>query len=128
MRALGTPTRFPDPQYMLTSPTPQWIDWINEEVDDLDRELENEMRRPPDPTDPFNGTAGGIFTPLQYDQTTSRDVNTTTQGGHYKQTTSTSTPTKTNIKKYIPTRKQHTKQYKKKAVPTGQDSSRITFK
>ena len=80
MRALGTPTRFPDPQYMLTSPTPQWIDWINEEVDDLDRELENEMRRPPDPTDPFNGTAGGIFTPLQYDQTTSRDVNTTTQG------------------------------------------------
>ena len=80
MRALGTPTRFPDPQYMLTSPTPQWIDWINEENDDLDRELENEMRRPPDPTDPFNGTAGGIFTPLQYDQTTLREGNTTTQG------------------------------------------------
>ena len=79
MRALGTPTRFPDPQYMLTSPTPQWIDWINEEIDDLDIELENEMRRPPDPTDLFNGTAGGILTPLQYDQTTLREENTTTQ-------------------------------------------------
>ena len=49
-------------------------------IDDLDRELENEMRRPPDPTDLFNGTAGGIFTPLQYDQTTLREENSTTQG------------------------------------------------
>ena len=69
MRALGLPTRFPDPSRMDNSPTNKWINWINIEATRLQEEIEQEMKNVQDPDDPFNGTAGGVFQPLKYDVT-----------------------------------------------------------
>ena len=80
MRGLGTPTRFPDPNYMSTSQPREWIRWINEEIDDLDREIQAEISSLADPNDPFNGTAGGIFSALPRDNSETREeINHTTQ-------------------------------------------------
>ena len=69
MRALGLPTRFPDPSRMGNSPTNKWINWINVEATRLQEEIEQEMKNVQDPDDPFNGTAGGVFQPLKHDVT-----------------------------------------------------------
>ena len=80
MRGLGTPTRFPDPHYMSTSQPREWIRWINEEIDDLDREIQTEISSLADPNDPFNGTAGGIFSALPRDTSETREeIKITTQ-------------------------------------------------
>ena len=45
-----------------------WITWIREESNDLITAIDEEKLRMRDPDDPFNGTAGGIFDPLQHEE------------------------------------------------------------
>ena len=68
MRPLGLPQRFPEPQSMRNCTTSTWITWIREESNDLITALDEEKLRMRDPDDPFNGTAGGIFDPLQHEE------------------------------------------------------------
>ena len=65
MRILELPTRFPQPQNMKDSPVTTWITWIREESNKLIAAIDDEITRRQDPDDPFDGTASGIFSPLQ---------------------------------------------------------------
>ena len=67
MRPLGLPQRFPEPQSMKNCSTSTWIAWIREENNDLIAAIDEENARRRDPDDPFDGTAGGIFAPLQHE-------------------------------------------------------------
>ena len=67
MRPLGLPQRFPEPQNMKNCSTSTWITWIREESNDLIAAIDEENARRRDPDDPFDGTAGGIFAPLQHE-------------------------------------------------------------
>ena len=67
MRVLHLPKNFPDPQSMRQSPVPTWIKWIREESERIVKDLEEEMKPRNDPDDPFDGTASGIFNPLEFD-------------------------------------------------------------
>ena len=42
-----------------------WMNWIREETDEIMKQLEEERNSRSDPDDPFNGTANGVFLPLQ---------------------------------------------------------------
>ena len=42
-----------------------WTNWIREETDEIMKQLEEEEDSISDPDDPFNGTANGVFHPLQ---------------------------------------------------------------
>ena len=42
-----------------------WTNWIHEETDEIMKQLEEERDSRSNPDDPFNGTANGIFRPLQ---------------------------------------------------------------
>ena len=42
-----------------------WTNWIREETDEIMKQLEEERDSRSDPDDPFNGTANGVFLPLQ---------------------------------------------------------------
>ena len=42
-----------------------WTNWIREETDKIMKQLEEERDSRSDPDDPFNGTANGVFLPLQ---------------------------------------------------------------
>ena len=66
MRPLGLPQRFPEPQSMKNCSTSTWIAWIREENNDLIIAIDEENAQRRDPDDPFDGTAGGIFAPLQH--------------------------------------------------------------
>ena len=72
MRALGVPTRFPEPSHMENSPTNKWIHSINVEAENLQKEINEEIKQVQDPDDPFDGTAGGVFQPLVQDLTEAR--------------------------------------------------------
>ena len=65
MRTLELPQRFPLPQSMKDSPVVTWVQWIREESNKLIAAIEDEIARRQDPDDPFDGTASGIFPPLQ---------------------------------------------------------------
>ena len=65
MRILELPTRFPQPQNMKDSPVTTWITWIREESNKLIATIDDKITRRQDPDDPFDGTASGIFAPLQ---------------------------------------------------------------
>ena len=67
MHPLGLPQRFPEPQSMKNCSTSTWIAWIREENNDLIAAIDEENARRRDPDDPFDGTAGGIFAPLQHE-------------------------------------------------------------
>ena len=67
MRPLGLPQRFPEPQSMKNCSTSTWIAWIREENNDLIAAIDEENAQRRDPDDPFDGTAGGIFAPLQHE-------------------------------------------------------------
>ena len=41
------------------------MNWIREETDEIMKQLEEERDSRSDPDDPFNGTANGVFQPLQ---------------------------------------------------------------
>ena len=59
------PTRFPRPENMAQGDIAVWTNWIREETDELMKQLEEERDSRSDPDDPFNGTANGVFQPLQ---------------------------------------------------------------
>ena len=65
MRTLGLPKRFPSLQTMKNSPISTWITWVRDENNDLIAAIDEEIARRGDPDDPFDGTASGIFPPLQ---------------------------------------------------------------
>ena len=65
MRFLVLPTRFPRPESMSQGDTTFWTNWIREETDEIMKQLEEERDSRSDPDDPFNGTANGVFQPLQ---------------------------------------------------------------
>ena len=67
MPPLGLPQRFPEPQSMKNCLTSTWIAWIREENNDLIAAIDEEDARRRDPDDPFDGTTGGIFGPLQHE-------------------------------------------------------------
>ena len=45
--------------------TAVWTNWIREETDEIMKQLEEERDSRSNPNDPFNGTANGVFLPLQ---------------------------------------------------------------
>ena len=65
MRFLILPTRFPKPESMGQGDIAVWTNWIHEETDEIMKQLEEERDSRSDPDDPFNGTANGVFLPLQ---------------------------------------------------------------
>ena len=65
MRFLILPTRFPRPESMGQGDIVVWTNWIREETDEIMRQLEEERDSRSDRDDPFNGTANGVFLPLQ---------------------------------------------------------------
>ena len=65
MRFLILPTRFPRPESMGQGDVTVWTNWIREEMDEIMKQLEEERDSRSDPDDPFDGTANGIFRPLQ---------------------------------------------------------------
>ena len=65
MRILELPQRFPLPQNMKNSPVETWVQWIRDESNKLIAAIDEEIARRQDPDDPFDGTASGIFPPLQ---------------------------------------------------------------
>ena len=65
MRFLILPTCFPRPQSMGQGDVAVWTNWIREETDEIMKQLEEERDSRRDPDDPFNGTANGVFLPLQ---------------------------------------------------------------
>ena len=65
MRELGLPKRFPSPQTMKNSPISTWITWMRDENNELIAAIDEEIARRRDPDDPFDGTASGVFPPLQ---------------------------------------------------------------
>ena len=68
MHPLGLPKRFPVPQNMKNCPIATWITWIRDESNELIAAIDEENVRRRDPDDPFDGTASGIFAPLQHDE------------------------------------------------------------
>ena len=65
MRFLTLPTHFPRPESMGQGDIAVWTNWIPEETDKIMKQLEEERNSRSDPDDPFNGTANGVFQPLQ---------------------------------------------------------------
>ena len=65
MRFLVLPTHFPRPENMAQGDISVWMNWIREETDEIMKQLEEERHSRRDPDDPFNGTANGVFQPLQ---------------------------------------------------------------
>ena len=65
MRFLISPTRFPRRESMAQGDIAVWTNWIRAETDEIMKQLEEEKDSRSDPDDPFNGTANGVFHPLQ---------------------------------------------------------------
>ena len=65
MRFLILPTQFPRPESMGQGDVAVWRNWIREETDEIMKQLGEERDSRSDPDDPFNGTANGVFLPLQ---------------------------------------------------------------
>ena len=65
MRFLILPMHFPRPESMGQGDSAVWTNWIWEETDQVMKQLEEERDSRSDPDDPFNGTANGVFLPLQ---------------------------------------------------------------
>ena len=65
MRFLVLPTRFPRPESMGQGDIAVWTNWIREETDEIMKQLQEEEDSISDLDDPFNGTANGVFHPLQ---------------------------------------------------------------
>ena len=65
MRFLLIPTQFPRPESMEQGDVAVWTNWICEKMEEIMKQLEEERDSRSDPDDPFNGTANGVFLPLQ---------------------------------------------------------------
>ena len=67
MHTLGLPKRFLQPQNMKDSSVTTWITWMRDESNELIAAIDEEVTKRQDPDDPFDGTASGIFLPLQHE-------------------------------------------------------------
>ena len=76
MRFLLLPMHFPRPESMGQGDIAVWTNWIGEETDEIMKQLEEERDSRSDPDDPFNGTANGVFLPLQDPLSLPRPVQT----------------------------------------------------
>ena len=65
MRFLILPTQFPRPESMGQGDVAVWTNWICEETEEIMKQLEEERDSRSNPDDLFNGTANGVFLPLQ---------------------------------------------------------------
>ena len=65
MMFLVLPTHFPRPESIGQGDMAVWTKWICEEINKIMKQLEEERGSRSDPDDPFNGTANGVFLPLQ---------------------------------------------------------------
>ena len=65
MRFLILPMHFSRPESMGQGDIAVWTNWKREETDEIMKQLEEESDSRSDPDDPFNGTANGVFLPLQ---------------------------------------------------------------
>ena len=75
MHPLGLPKHFPVPQNMKNCPIATWVTWIRDESNELIAAIEEENVRRRDPDDPFDGTASGIFAPLQHEEEIHQEQN-----------------------------------------------------
>ena len=65
MSFLLLPTRFPSPETMGQRDVTVWTNWVREETEVVMNQLEEELVARGDPDNPFNGSANGVFQPLQ---------------------------------------------------------------
>ena len=65
MQFLLLPTRFPSRESIRQGDITVWTNWICEETEVIMNQLEEEMVARGNPDDPFNGSANGIYEPLQ---------------------------------------------------------------
>ena len=65
MRFLLLPARFPSPETMGQGDVTVWMNWVREETEVVMNQLEEELVASGDPDGPFNGSANGVFQPLQ---------------------------------------------------------------
>ena len=94
------PTRFPRPESMSQGDTTVWTNWIREETDEIMKQLEEERCSRSDPDDPFNGTANGVFQPLQDPLSLPPPVQMPTRQGNNSEGSEHSQNSRKNVKKH----------------------------
>ena len=102
MRLLVLPTRFPRPESMSQGDTTVWTNWIREETDEIMKQLEEERDSRSDPDDPFNGTANGVFRPLQDPLSLPPPVQTPKRQGNNSKDSEHSQNSQKNVRKDNP--------------------------
>ena len=102
MRFLVLPTRFPRPESMSQGDTTVWTNWIREETDEIMKQLEEERDSRSDPDDPFNGTANGVFQPLQDPLSLPPPVQTPKRQGNNSEDLEHSQNLRKNVRKHNP--------------------------
>ena len=100
MRFLVFPTRFPRPESMSQGDTTVWTNWIREETDEIMKQLEEERDSRSDPDDPFNGTANGVFQPLQDPLSLPPPVQTPKRQGNNSEDSEHSQNSRKNVRKH----------------------------
>ena len=99
MRFLVLPTRFPRPENMAQGDIAVWTNWIREETDEIMKQLEEERDSRSDPDDPFNGTANGVFQPLQDPLSLPPPVQTPKRQGNISEDSEHSQNLRENVRK-----------------------------
>ena len=102
MRFLVLPTRFPRPESMSQGDTTVWTNWIREETDEIMKQLEEERDSRSNPDDLFNGTANGVFQPLQDPLSLPPPVQTPKQQGNNSEDLEHSQNSGKNVRKQNP--------------------------
>ena len=102
MRFLVLPTHFPRPESMSQGDTAVWTNWIREETDEIMKQLEEERDSRSNPDDPFNGTANGVFQPLQDPLSLPPPVQTPTRQGNNSEGSEHSQNSRKNVRKDNP--------------------------
>ena len=100
MRFLVLPTRFPRPENMAQGDISVWTNWIREETDEIMKQLEEERHSRSDPDDPFNGTANGVFQPLQDPLSLPPPVQTPKRQGNNSEDLEHSQNSRKNVRKH----------------------------
>ena len=85
---------------MSQGDTTVWTNWIREETDEIMKQLEEERDSRSDPDDPFNGTANGVFQPLQDPLSLPPPVQTPKRQGNNSEDLEHSQNSRKNVRKY----------------------------
>ena len=85
---------------MSQGDTTVWTNWIREETDEIMKQLEEERVSRSDPDDPFNGTANGVFQPLQDPLSLPPPVQTPKRQGNNSEGSEYSQNSRKNIRKH----------------------------